>query len=216
MRLLGSVAFALFLTLSSGAEAQPWVSYLAEEDRFALMFPTEPIVEDAEWVDEFDEVHPARRYRSELNGNVYTMLAVDFAAEYENPDTNFDLLRGAVAHAATVFRQLGTVTYDGWAHTDRIDGHRLQITTPEGRRIYFLAHRVEDKLYILDADVGARTAPPGQFEYSLQLLARDGERLRYDLQGNRQRRTDDLQDALGGPDLDGPINLGQGDQLFEQ
>jgi hypothetical protein len=215
MRLFGCVALFL-VCLINVAAAQAWVSYLAEQDRFALMFPTEPTVEDTEWVDEFDEVHPARRYRAESGGNVYTMLVADYSVAYEDPDTNFDVLRGAVAHAATVFRQMGTVTYDGWAHTDRIDGHRLQITTPEGRRIYFLAHRVEEKLYILDADVAARAAPPGQFEYSLQLLDRNGERLRYDLRGNRQTRTDDLQDALGGPDLDGPINLGQGDQLFDE
>lgn len=215
MRLFGIVAVIL-ICMANGAQAQPWVSYLAEQDRFAIMFPTEPTVEETEWIDEFGDARKAHRYRAERNGNIYTVLAVDYSVAFANPDDGYDLLHGAVAHAATVYRQKGTVTYDGWGHTDRIDGHRLQITTPEGRRIYFLAHRVEDILYILDANVSARSAPPGQFEYSLQLLDRDGVRLRYDLQGNRISRTDDLQDALGGPDLDGPINLGQGDRQFDQ
>lgn len=210
MRLLGIIVGALALVLSSGAHAQSWVSYHAVEDRFAIWFPTEPTIEDIEWIDEHDEARPARRYSAERDGNIYTVIAADYSG------AEWDLIRAAYTHAATVYRQKGTVTYDGWAHTDRIDGHRLQITQDDGRRIYFVTHLHDDILYILDANVSARSLPPGRFAQSLQILDREGVRVRYNLQGERVPRTDDLHEALGGPNLDGPIPLGAGDQLFDQ
>jgi hypothetical protein len=210
MRLLGFFAGILALVLSSGANAQPWVSYHADEDRFAIWFPSEPTIENIEWIDEHDEARPARRYSAERNGDVFTVIAVDYAG------ADWGLIRAAYPHAATLYRQKGTVTYDGWAHTDRIDGHRLQITQDDGRRIYFVAHMEGEILYILDANVSARSPPPGRFEQGLQILDREGVRVRYNLQGERVPRTDDLHEVLGGPDLDGPIPLGQGDQFFQQ
>jgi len=210
MRFLGFVAGALFVLLSNGAQAQAWISYHSVEDRFAIWFPGEPTIENIEWIDEHENPRAARRYTAERNGDIFTVIAVDYS------DAEWDLKRAAFPHAATVYRQKGTVTYDGWAHTDRIDGHRLQITQDDGRRIYFVTHFEGDMLYILDANVSPRSPPPGRFEQGLQILDKEGERVRYDLQGNRVPRTDDLHDALGGADLDGPINLGQGDAVFPE
>jgi hypothetical protein len=210
MRLLGLLTGIFVVVLSGGAHAQPWVSYSSLEDRFAIWFPSEPDIENIEWIDEHSEARPARRYSAERNGDIFTVIAVDYAG------AEWDLIRAAYPHAATVYRQKGTVTYDGWAHTDRIDGHRLQITLDDGRRIYFVAHMHDEILYILDANVSPRSPPPGRFEQGLQILDREGQRVRYDLQGERVSRTDDLHDALGGADLDGPIPLGQGDLLFGQ
>lgn len=210
MRLLGFLALCLTLSLSNAAQAQPWVSYHAMEDRFAIWFPGEPAIEDIEWVDAHDDVRPARRYTAERNGDIFTVIAVDLS------EAEWDVKRAAYPHAATLYRQMGNVTYDGWAHTDRINGHRLQITQDDGRRIYFVTHYEGDMLYILDANVSPRSAPPGRFEQGLQLLDIEGERVRYSIEGERIPRTDDLHDALGGADLEGPINLGQGDQFFTE
>jgi hypothetical protein len=210
MRFYGFIAGALALLLSSGAQGQPWISYHSMEDRFAIWFPSDPAIENFEWIDVHDDARPARSYTAERNGDVFIVIAIDFT------EAEWDVKRAAYPHAAMLYRQKGTVTYDGWAHTDRIDGHRLQITQADGRRLYFVTHFDGDMLYILDANVSPRSPPPGRFEQGLQLLDLEGERVRYDLQGNRIPRTDDLHDALGGADLDGPINLGQGDQFFQQ
>jgi hypothetical protein len=210
MRFLGFFAGFFVLLLSSGAQAQPWISYHSMEDRFAIWFPTDPTIENFEWIDVHDDVRPARRYTAERNGDIFIVIAIDFE------EADWDVRRAAYPHAAALYRLKGMVTYDGWAHTDRIDGHRLQITQDDGRRLYFVTHFEGDILYILDANVSPRSPPPGRFEQGLQLLDLEGERIRYDLQGNRIPRTDDLHDALGGADLDGPINLGQGDQFFQE
>jgi hypothetical protein len=131
MRLLGFVAGALTLVLSSGANAQPWISYLGAEDRFAISFPSEPTIEEIEWIDEDGEARSARRYSSERTGNIYTLIAVDYS------DADDSKLRRSYAHAASVYRQKGDVIYDSEAQMDRIDGHQLEITLDNGRSLYF-------------------------------------------------------------------------------
>ena len=76
---------------------------------------------------------------------------------------------------------------------------------------YFAAHFHGGRLYILDANVSARSAPPGQFQQNLQIVDEEGVRVRYTDEGERMIRTDDLQDALGGPILGGPIYEGASD-----
>ena len=208
MRFLGFLVGALAFILSGGAQAQAWTSYHAVEDRFAIWFPTEPLIEEIEWLDEYDNIRTARRYSAEWNGNIYSVITVDYS------DADWDVLNGAFPHAATVYRQKGRVTYDGFTHTDRIHGHRLQITQDDGRRIHFTTLLYDGILYMLDANISPRSAPPGQFEEGLQIIDREGVRVRYDQQGNRMPRTDDLQQALGGPDLDGPILSGEGDEYL--
>jgi hypothetical protein len=208
MRLFGIVVGALAIALSNGTYAQSWISYLSVEDRFAIGFPTEPVIEDTEWTDENGNIRPARRYTSERNGNRYSMIAVD----YSDLDDRF--LDSAFAHATVVYRQKGEVTLEAESTIDRIEGRQLQITLNGGRRLFFAAYFHDGRLYILDAEVSARSAPPGQFQQNLQFVDSEGARVRYTHEGERQIRTDDLQDALGGPDLDGPILEGGSDEYI--
>jgi hypothetical protein len=208
MRILGFIVGALALILSSGAQAQAWTSHYAVEDRFAIWFPSAPNIEETEWLDEYDNVRAARRYSAERRGSTYSVIAVDYS------DADWDVLNGAYPHAASIYRQKGDVTYDGFTHLDRIHGHRLQITQDDGRRIYFKTLLHGGILYMTEAIVPARAAPPGQFEEGLQILDHEGVRVRYNEQDNRMPRTDDLQEALGGPDLEGPILSGEGDEYL--
>ncbi len=210
MRFAGLVVGLFALTLSQAAHAQAWTSFFGEEDRFALGFPGDPAIEETEWIDENGEARSARRYSGERAGNIYTLIAVN----YEDIEEN--IYHPAYEHAAAVYREMGEVTFDDHAATDRIDGHQLQITLPDGRRLYFAAHYHDGRLYILDANVSARSAPPGQFQQNLQIVDREGVRVRYTNEGERMIRTDDLQDALGGPILDGPIYEGAGDTPIAQ
>lgn len=203
---LGMLALGLSLIVWSGAaHAQAWESFYSQEDRFAINFPGTPTVEDTEWVDENGMTRQARRYTAERRGNTYTVIAVNYD---DIPDKMY---HPAFEHAAAVYRQKGEVTFDEDAQIDRIDGHQLQITLPDGRRLYFAAHYHAGRLYILDANVSARSAPPGQFQQNLQIVDEDGVRVRYTLDGERMIRTDDLQDALGGPVEGGPIFEGNQD-----
>lgn len=192
--------FGLFvLFAASSAQARAWQEYYGEEDRFVLSFPGTPTIEDAEWIDQNGDARPAHRYSAERGGNTYTLLVVDYE------DADYNLAHGSYDHAAFIYRMKGEVTFDSWAAIDRVEGHQLQITLPSGRRIFFAAHYSLGKLYIMDANVSARSAPPIQFQQSMIFVDKEGVRIRYDQEGNRLTRTDDLPDALGGPDYDAPI-----------
>jgi len=205
MRFLGFVAGALVLLLSSAAGAQPWVSYLSIEDRFAISFPSEPSVEDIEWIGEEGEVRSARRYSASRAGNNYALIAVDYS------DADDSELRNSYVYAAAVYRRKGDVIYDGAAQMDRIDGHQLEIGLDGGRILYFSAYAHDGRLIILDTEMPARAAPPGQFHEGLQIVDEKGIRVRYTNEGERMYRADDLQDALGGADHSAPYVQGTSD-----
>ena len=60
-----------------------------------------------------------------------------------------------------------------------IPGHSLQVTEPDGRRLYAQIVRHEQRLYILEVSVPAGATPPIQFQLSLQILDENGDRIRY-------------------------------------
>jgi len=198
----------LSLLLTCGAQAQGWISYISQEDRFTTWFPNEPTVTDTEWIDEEGYTRAARKYSAEWFGNTYTLIAVDFT------DAPFALGRGSYYHAAKVYREKGEVIYDAWAQLDRIPGHKLLIELDDGRRIYFSSLVEARKLYILESNVSPSSPPPGQFDQGLQIFDENGVRVRYSQTGQRLIRTDDLHDTLGGPDYDGPILEGDSDEYY--
>jgi hypothetical protein len=199
MRSAGFLIAVLVLISAPSARAQTWQEFYSEEDRFVLSFPGVPAIEETEWVDQDGNVRFARRYSAERAGNTYTLIVVDFE------DAEFNLAHGSYDHAAFVYRMKGEITFDTWAAIDRVEGHQLQITLPDGRRLFFAAHYSVGKLYIMDANVSARSAPPIQFQQSMIFVDKEGVRIRFTTEGERLIRTDDLPDALGGPDFEAPI-----------
>lgn len=205
MRFVLCLAAALALAFTSSAKAQPWVSYHGKEDRFAAWFPSEPSVTATEWTDEAGKIRKARTFTAVRNGNIFKLIAVDYS---DRPEI---LLRPPIDHAAAQYRAKGMVTYDEDAQVDRVPGRQLQVTQADGRRTFFEVHYHDGRLYILDANMAPRAAPPGQFQQTLQILDRQGVRVRYDNNGKRMERTDDLAESLGGPDLSKPILEGGAD-----
>lgn len=207
MRNVGILLGVVLFLFCGHANAQGWQEFHSPEDRFVLSFPGTPVMEETTWIDQYDQTRAARRYTAQRAGNTYTVIAVDFE------DAEYNLARGSYDHAAYVYRMKGEVTFDSWAASDRVDGHHLQITLPDGRRIFFAAHYSFGRLYIMEANVSARTAPPIQFQQSMIFLDEEGARVRYTQTGERINRTDDLPEALGGPDFDAPI-LNAGSDVF--
>nr|TFG54308.1 MAG: hypothetical protein E4H34_02725 [Hyphomicrobiales bacterium] len=214
MRFAGAIAASIIaflaLTPSHAAHAQAWKSFYSSEDRFAIGFPGDPTIEEMEWTDENGKPRSARIYSGTRAGNTYAVIAVNY------DDVDEAIYHPAYEHAAATYREKGEVTFDDHATVDRIDGHQLQLTLADGRRLYFAAHYHAGRLYILDANVSARSAPPGQFQQNLQIVDTEGVRVRYTQTGERMIRTDDLQDALGGPILEGPIFEGNADTPIAQ
>jgi hypothetical protein len=199
MRSVGIVFGIVLFFVSAQANAQGWQEFYSPEDRFVLSFPGMPTTTGTEWNDQEGTARPARRYSAERAGNTYSLTAVDFE------DADYNLAHGSYDHAALVYRMKGEVTFDSWAASDRVNGHHLQITLPDGRRMFFAAYYSVGRLYIIEANVSARTAPPIQFQQSMIFLDEEGVRIRFTETGERIIRTDDLPEALGGPDFEAPI-----------
>lgn len=180
---------------STAVRAQAWQDYVSAEDRFATMFPGEPQVREISWSSEYGAEFPGRVHSAEVAGSYYAVTVVDYSdseaihwarsntTEADSP-ANYNYWRidkrASVAYAATQFRQRGgTVTFDAWHHIDRVPGHQLQITNPDGSRTYAGMYLHDDRLYIIEATVPPRTPPPGMFQQGLRFLDEQGYRVRY-------------------------------------
>ena len=110
---------------------------------------------------------------------------------YSNIDHS-TTLKSALPYAILKYRQMGEVTYDMYAHIDRVDGHQLQITRPDGRRLFVALHfhYPDRRLYILEAEVPPGETPPALFQVSLQFLDQEGSSIRYQIDdaGNATRQ----------------------------
>lgn len=115
------------------------------------------------------------------NGSRHTITSVDFATpevvalgnRYEKDGT---IIKTAMAHAATNYRQLGEVTYDAGTVVEFIPAHRLHITLPNGRKLYVLMihHRDDEmdqrRLMIAEAETAPNGRQPDLFLSSVGIL----------------------------------------------
>jgi hypothetical protein len=196
MQICRFVSLIIALLAAHPAASQGWFQFESLEDRFRVNFPAEPIVEQVEYLSEFDAILPARRYTAETDAGVFIVESVDFTdaarihAEMDKfsaadfPTQWINDMQASVARAARQYRQRGgEVNYDAWAHIDRIAGHQLQIANDDGTvtyvGIYLDGH--SRHLHVLEATVPPSVPPPVQFQQSLEVLNADGVQVRYEM-----------------------------------
>ena len=112
------------------------------------------------------------------------------AADYR--DARLTTMLGSEAHTAANYRKLGEVTYDAYMQIDRVPGLQIQLTKPDGRRLFVAIHIHDGFLYVAEAEVPPRAPPPAQFQQSLHFLDENGIRLRYLPTGQRLLSTEHL------------------------
>ena len=188
MRLAGLIAIIVALTVPNFAAAQEWGEYVNMEEHFLTNFPGEPTIEDYDYDYEKGQLPnlvpgqiTAKRFQAFDGDSRYAIIVVN----YQMID-HITTLKATVAHAASLYRTMGESTYDSYAHLERLDGHHLQLTLPNGRQmhvgIYF--HYRDRRLYILEAEVPANAPPPLHFTAALQILDDDGNSIRYTIDEN--------------------------------
>lgn len=188
MRHAGLIFFFASLMFASPSLAQGWGEYVNMEEHFLTNFPGEPTVEDYDYDYEKGQLPSlitgeitAKRFQAFDDDSRYAIIV----ANYQAID-HITTLKGTVAHAASLYRTMGETTYDSYAHLERLDGHVLQLTLPNGRQmhvgIYF--HYRDRRLYILEAEVPANAPPPLHFTAALQILNDEGQPIRYNIDEN--------------------------------
>lgn len=187
MRMMKLLPALMFVLWSGAASAQAWVEYENEEWRFGANFPQEPTAEAIEWITEDDIAAPAMRFSASRGNNIYSVIVVDYR------DARLVTMLGSEAFAAAKYRKLGEVTHDAFSQIDRVSGLQIQITKPDMRRLFLAIHIHDGFLYIGEADVAPRAAPPGQFQQSLHFLDESGVRVRYLPTGEQLVSTEHLE-----------------------
>jgi hypothetical protein len=188
MRFAVVIPLFIGLILASPTYAQGWGEYVNMEEHFLANFPSEPVVEDYDYDYEkgqqptfgTDQI-TAKRFQAFDGDSRYAIIVVNYQ-QVEHTTT----LKGAVAHAASLYRIMGETTYDTYAHLERLDGHQLQLTLSDGRQMYvgIYFHYPDHRLYILEADVPANVPPPLHFVAALQILDEEGNPIRYQIDEN--------------------------------
>ena len=190
----------LIIGFSGPSAAQGWFGYSNEIDRFTVNFPAEPVIEEISYPSEYGAVFPGRVYTARNGDNVYSVTVIDYrdaeaihlartnSTEADSPE-NYQYwiidVMASVAYAAYNYRHRGgEVTYDAWAHIDRVPGHQLQITNADQSRTYAGIYLHGRRLYITDATVPPSAPPQGHFQQSLGFTDDDGNRIRYDYDEN--------------------------------
>jgi hypothetical protein len=115
------------------------------------------------------------------DGTRYGVTSVNFATpevEALGVRYGFDgtIIKSAMAHAATNYREMGEVTYDQATVVEFIPSHQLHITLPNGRVLYvlFVYHRDDElgqrRLIIAEAETAPRARQPGLFLSSIGIV----------------------------------------------
>ena len=169
MQLIRLILAVLIIGFSGSIAAQGWFGYVNEIDSFTVNFPAEPEVEQINYPSEYGAVFPGRVYTARSGENVYSVTVIDYrdaeqthlartnSTEADSPE-NYQYwiidVMASIAYAAKNYRERGgQVSYDAWAHIDRVPGHQLQITNADQSRSYVGIYLHGRRLYITDATV---------------------------------------------------------------
>ena len=156
--------------------AQDWGEYVDREEKFVVIFPGKPNIQNITVKSPEGLDLPAKVYTANSGPTQYKITVVNYkdAAVLE--------VRGSVAWAAWQIRKRGgDVQFDGFNDNDRVGGIQLHIVYPNNTRMLAAIHQHARRLYIVEATTPADYPPAADFQQSLVILDEKGERVRYDL-----------------------------------
>lgn len=193
MRLIRLIPAVLVLCVSGPAFAQEWIEYVNPKDRFTIVFPAQPTVQEITWRSEYGADFPGRVYTAQQGPNRYSVTVIDYTnseaihSKIAKPESfqqtiYFQIdIQASIQYAATQFRQRpgAKVTYDAWHYIDLVEGHQLQLTNADRTRSFISIYLHENRLYIVDATVPQNAPPQGLFQQNLSFLDEKGGRVRY-------------------------------------
>lgn len=221
---------ALILFVSVPSFGQAWTEYVSRQDFFRISFPGQPKVQEITYPTEYRITLPGRVHSYESGPSRYSVTVVDYrdalklhternkkcqAAGGDGDqcqDDGPEEMRGALIYASwNIIKRDGKVTHFAHFNSDRIEGHEIHLTNPDGSRTFAAIHMHEDRLYILEATVPRGAPAPGLFHISVRFLDNQGNPVRYEWVGTqiysngypRPPRTGGQQ---------GPAQQGQGQQ----
>ncbi|HYR89345.1 MAG TPA: hypothetical protein VE422_35040 [Terriglobia bacterium] len=198
MGVISLVATTLVLLISVPSFAQEWIEYENRADFFAVSLPGQPNVKDITFTTEYRHVLPGRVYTYENGPNRYSITVVDYTnlqkMETERVrqcrasggegdvcmDNYMHDMRGAELYGAwSLLQKGGKPTHLAYSRMDLVEGIELYLTNADGSRTFAGVHMHDNRLYILEGTVPAKSPPPLLFYQSMGFLDKEGKRVRY-------------------------------------
>ena len=198
MRLIPLMATALSLFISAPVFAQEWIDFASRTDFFAINFPSQPKVTETTFKSEYALTLPAHVYRTDNGPNHYSVTVVDYTGTEKleaervknckaaggdgdlcNDHSRGDI-RGAMLYATgQLIEKSAKLTHLAYSNADRVEGHEIYLTNTDGSRTLAAVYMHENRLYIIEGTVPAKSPPPALFYQSMGFLDKDGKRIRY-------------------------------------
>src|SRR5258705_1026811 len=173
MRIVSLISAMAALFISSAVHAQTWEEFANGGDLFAVNFRGEPARTDITYKTAKGTSLPGHVYTAQDSRGRYSITVVDYTSAPGELST-------AIDEAAAAIRAKGKPTYDAVNMLDMHRSWRMTVETPAQRRILAeILVSADKRLYISDADTALNVPPPAQFQVSLQILDKEGLRIRY-------------------------------------
>ena len=176
LRLPSATALLLAATLLPGlaqAQGQGWQEYRYPDQGFAFQLPAAPHVDVAQAATPTGVTAPARTYRAQGDGIVYTLQIFDLSKAGVNADT-------IVADTEKALVGAGKVDVAVNARINRQFGRELTISATDGSRLTVALFYMNQHLYqlvgkALPPNPADRSAQAIHFQQSLQFVGADGQ-----------------------------------------
>lgn len=193
MSILRFAAVASIVVFADTALAQRWQPLTSAEDGFQMMVPGPMEVETVEYESEYGIVVPANIYSHRNDTGRYRLTVVDFRDAQRLHEERIEALddvylpiygevdvRASIAFEARKIRERAeTIEYDNYHYINRVDGHQLHTTNPDGTRTFAGIYLHRSRLYVLEATINPGSPPGGMFQQSLQFVDDNGEPVGY-------------------------------------
>ena len=176
LRLPSAAALLLAAALlpgPAGAQTPGWQEYRYPDQGFAFQLPAAPHVDVAQAATPTGVTAPARTYRAQGDGIVYTLQVFDLSQAGVNADT-------IVADTEKALVGPGKVDVAVNARINRQFGRELTISAADGSRLTVALFYVNQHLYelvgkALPPNPADRSAQAIHFQQSLQFVGADGQ-----------------------------------------
>jgi hypothetical protein len=199
----------MVLAVASTAFAQDYVQYVSRDDRFTILFPTQPKVTVTTFTSQYGYSLPTRIYESDASGAAkghYKVTVVDYSgiramgeerakhcpagAEpcIGNPapsgSTGAGYWKadtwGASIYATWLFlKNKPDLKFLGWATMDAVEGELLDFVNADKSQTAAAIYMHENKLYMIEGTVPAGMPPPDWFNQNIGWLDENGLQVRY-------------------------------------
>ena len=168
--LLGLVVSCAFVTGLAAAQEQVFrdtQAYTSCQDRFAVIFPSNPSMRDVPYSMRSGRSAAARQHYLERGADRFSVTVVVLA---NAPAVDEEIIN----HAAEILRQKGEVRSDfPVGYIAGVRGRQLLVREPNGRQLRGSVYMHDHRIYITEASTAVGDIPGLQFDQSITII--DGE-----------------------------------------